>query len=67
MTQIARRYWADAGVASKIANAFLTAVFPIVLNTIMGLTNMDPELLELAHRVEIVCAHDREHRCASFH
>jgi NitT/TauT family transport system permease protein len=39
--------WIGIGVESKIANAFLTAVFPIVLNTIMGLTNMDPELLEL--------------------
>lgn len=39
--------WIGVGIESKIANAFLTAVFPIVLNTIMGLTNMDPELLEL--------------------
>jgi NitT/TauT family transport system permease protein len=39
--------WIGIGIESKIANAFLTAVFPIVLNTIMGLTNMDPELLEL--------------------
>ena len=39
--------WIGVGVESKIANAFLTAVFPIVLNTIMGLTHMDPELLEL--------------------
>jgi NitT/TauT family transport system permease protein len=39
--------WIGVGTESKIANAFLTAVFPIVLNTIMGLTNMDPELLEL--------------------
>ncbi|MGH7926771.1 MAG: ABC transporter permease [Candidatus Binatia bacterium] len=39
--------WIGIGIESKIANAFLTAVFPIVLNTIMGLTSMDPELLEL--------------------
>ena len=39
--------WVGVGTESKIANAFLTALFPIVLNTIMGLTNMDPELLEL--------------------
>jgi len=39
--------WIGVGIESKIANAFLTAVFPIVLNTIMGLTHMDPELLEL--------------------
>jgi NitT/TauT family transport system permease protein len=39
--------WIGVGIESKIANAFLTALFPIVLNTIMGLTAMDPELLEL--------------------
>jgi NitT/TauT family transport system permease protein len=39
--------WIGVGIESKIANAFLTALFPIVLNTILGLTNMDPELLEL--------------------
>jgi NitT/TauT family transport system permease protein len=39
--------WIGVGIESKIANAFLTAIFPIVLNTILGLTNMDPELLEL--------------------
>jgi NitT/TauT family transport system permease protein len=39
--------WIGVGIESKIANAFLTALFPIVLNTIMGLTDMDAELLEL--------------------
>ena len=39
--------WIGVGIESKIANAFLTALFPIVLNTIMGLTDMDRELLEL--------------------
>jgi len=39
--------WIGVGIESKIANAFLTALFPIVLNTILGLTDMDPELLEL--------------------
>lgn len=39
--------WIGVGIESKIANAFLTALFPIVLNTILGLTAMDPELLEL--------------------
>ena len=39
--------WIGVGIESKIANAFLTALFPIVLNTIMGLTDMDSELLEL--------------------
>jgi NitT/TauT family transport system permease protein len=39
--------WIGVGIESKIANAFLTALFPIVLNTILGLTDMDPEMLEL--------------------
>ncbi|HEY7557896.1 MAG TPA: ABC transporter permease [Candidatus Binatia bacterium] len=39
--------WIGVGIESKIANAFLTALFPIVLNSILGLTDMDPELLEL--------------------
>lgn len=39
--------WIGVGIESKIANAFLIALFPIVINMIMGLTNMDPELLEL--------------------
>lgn len=39
--------WIGVGIESKIANAFLVALFPIVINTIMGLTDMDPELLEL--------------------
>ncbi|MBI2358257.1 MAG: ABC transporter permease [Deltaproteobacteria bacterium] len=39
--------WIGVGIESKIANAFLVALFPIVINMIMGLTNMDPELLEL--------------------
>ncbi|MBI3059574.1 MAG: ABC transporter permease, partial [Deltaproteobacteria bacterium] len=36
--------WIGVGIESKIANAFLVALFPIVINTIMGLTDMDPEL-----------------------
>lgn len=39
--------WIGIGIESKIANAFLVALFPIVINAIMGLTDMDPELLEL--------------------
>lgn len=39
--------WIGIGVESKIANAFLVALFPIVINMIMGLVDMDPELLEL--------------------
>ncbi|MBI3001045.1 MAG: ABC transporter permease [Deltaproteobacteria bacterium] len=39
--------WIGIGIESKIANAFLVALFPIVINMIMGLVDMDPELLEL--------------------
>jgi NitT/TauT family transport system permease protein len=39
--------WMGVGLESKIANAFLVAFFPIVINTILGLTAMDPEMLEL--------------------
>lgn len=39
--------WIGVGIESKIANAFLVALFPIVINGIMGLTDIDPELLEL--------------------
>ena len=39
--------WIGVGIESKIANAFLLALFPIVINAILGLTDMDPELLEL--------------------
>jgi len=39
--------WIGVGLESKVANSFLVALFPIVINAIMGLINMDPELLEL--------------------
>jgi len=39
--------WIGVGIEAKIANAFLLALFPIVINAILGLTDMDPELLEL--------------------
>jgi NitT/TauT family transport system permease protein len=39
--------WIGVGIESKIANAFLLALFPIVINAILGLTNMEPDLLQL--------------------
>jgi len=39
--------WIGVGIEAKIANAFLLALFPIVINAILGLTDMEPELLEL--------------------
>lgn len=40
--------WLGIGVASKIAIVFLTAVFPILINTIVGLTATDRTLVEVA-------------------
>ena len=40
--------WVGYGLISKIAIAFLVAFFPIVVNTVVGLKEVEPELLELA-------------------
>jgi NitT/TauT family transport system permease protein len=40
--------WVGYGLYSKIAIAFLVAFFPIVVNTVVGLKEVEPELLELA-------------------
>ncbi|MGH7769335.1 MAG: ABC transporter permease [Candidatus Binatia bacterium] len=40
--------WIGYGLLSKMAIAFLVAFFPIVINTVMGLKEVEPELLELA-------------------
>jgi ABC-type nitrate/sulfonate/bicarbonate transport system permease component len=40
--------WLGIGVASKIAIVFLTAVFPILINTVTGLTTTDRTLIEVA-------------------
>jgi len=40
--------WMGIGVASKIAVIFLTAVFPILINTQVGLTTTDRTLLDVA-------------------
>ncbi len=40
--------WVGYGLVSKIAIAFLVAFFPIVVNTVVGLKEVEPELLELA-------------------
>jgi NitT/TauT family transport system permease protein len=40
--------WIGYGLYSKIAIAFLVAFFPIVVNTVVGLKEVEPELLELA-------------------
>lgn len=40
--------WVGYGLFSKIAIAFLVAFFPVVVNTVVGLKEVEPELLELA-------------------
>ena len=40
--------WVGYGLLSKIGIAFLVAFFPIVVNTVVGLREVEPELLELA-------------------
>jgi len=40
--------WIGYGLFSKIAIAFLVAFFPIVVNTVVGLREIEPELLDLA-------------------
>jgi ABC-type nitrate/sulfonate/bicarbonate transport system permease component len=40
--------WLGIGIASKIAIVFLTAVFPILINTVTGLTTTDRNLLDVA-------------------
>ncbi len=40
--------WIGYGLFSKMAIAFLVAFFPIVVNTVVGLKEVEPELLDLA-------------------
>jgi NitT/TauT family transport system permease protein len=40
--------WFGYGLTAKIAVAFSIAVFPIVINTVVGLRSTDPQLLTLA-------------------
>jgi NitT/TauT family transport system permease protein len=49
--------WVGYGLMSKIAIAFLVAFFPIVVNTVVGLKEVEPELLDLA-RVNRASEHD---------
>ena len=40
--------WLGTGLEPKVAIAFLIAVFPIVIDTVLGLRSVDPDLLDLA-------------------
>jgi NitT/TauT family transport system permease protein len=41
--------WIGYGMFSKMSIAFLVAFFPIVVNTVVGLKEVEPELLDLAN------------------
>jgi NitT/TauT family transport system permease protein len=40
--------WMGVGIGAKIVIIFLTAVFPILINTVSGLTGTEPQLIEVA-------------------
>ena len=40
--------WLGTGLEPKVAVAFLIAVFPIVIDTVLGLRSTDPDMLDLA-------------------
>lgn len=40
--------WFGTGIEPKIAIAFLIAVFPIVIDTVLGLRSVEPDMLDLA-------------------
>jgi NitT/TauT family transport system permease protein len=40
--------WMGIGLFSKVAIIFLVAVFPIIINTVAGLTTTDPTLIDVA-------------------
>ena len=40
--------WFGIGVSSKVAVIFIVAVFPVLINTFAGLSNTDPNLIEVA-------------------
>jgi NitT/TauT family transport system permease protein len=42
--------WFGFGLMPKVAVAFLIAFFPVVIDTIVGLRNIDPAMLQLAQR-----------------
>lgn len=40
--------WLGTGVSSQLAVAVMLAIFPIVINTVLGLRSVDPDMLNLA-------------------
>ncbi len=44
--------WFGIGLVSKATVAFLVAFFPVLVNTAVGLTQIEPELLDLARSIK---------------
>src|SRR2546421_1499664 len=44
--------WFGIGLASKVTIAFLIAFFPVLINTAVGLVQVEPRLLDLARSVQ---------------
>jgi ABC-type nitrate/sulfonate/bicarbonate transport system permease component len=44
--------WFGIDIPSKIAIVFLMSVFPIIINTIMGVRSVDPDLIDLARSLD---------------
>jgi len=49
--------WVGLGIAAKITVVFLLAVFPILINTYIGVRNVSRDLIEVG---EAFCANERE-------
>lgn len=43
--------WFGIGLTSKVTVAFLVAFFPVLINTAVGLTQIEPDLLDLARSI----------------
>jgi NitT/TauT family transport system permease protein len=43
--------WFGIGLTSKVMVAFLVAFFPVLINTAVGLTQVEPDLLDLARSI----------------
>jgi NitT/TauT family transport system permease protein len=44
--------WFGIGLASKVTIAFLIAFFPVLINTAVGLVQVEPDLLDLARSIK---------------
>jgi NitT/TauT family transport system permease protein len=42
--------WLGTDLAPKVAIALLVAVFPILIDTVLGLKSVEPEMLDFANR-----------------